>query len=66
MLARSTKIVHKYSGTTLETPILVPSFSSKGFAKGKDGKSEIGNALKFASEFITKSYLGVCRTFFFT
>lgn len=57
MLARSTKIVHKYSGTTIETPILVPSFSSKGFARDKDGISEIGTALKFASEFITRTYL---------
>lgn len=58
MLARSTKIVHKLSGTTLDTPILVPSFSSKGFARNKkDGISEIGTALKFASEFITRTYL---------
>jgi len=57
MLARSTKIIHKSSGTTLETPILVPSFSSKGFARDKDGKSEIRTALKFAIEFITRTYL---------
>jgi len=57
MLARSTKIVHKFSGATLETPILVPSFSSKGFARNHEGKSEIGTALKYSSEFITRTYL---------
>ena len=57
MLARSSKIIHKASGTTLETPILVPSFSSKGFARNKEGKSEIGTALNYASEFLTRTYL---------
>ncbi len=57
MLARSTTIIHKLSGTTLETPILVPSFSSKGFVRDKEGKSEIGTALEYAIEFITRTYL---------
>ena len=57
MLARSSKLIHKSSGTTLETPLLIPSFSSKGFARNKTGKSEIGTALKFASEFLTRTCL---------
>ena len=58
MLARSSIIRHQPTGVTLQTPLLVPSFSSKGFARSKsDGKSEIGKILATASEFITESYL---------
>jgi hypothetical protein len=41
----------------LGTPLLVPSFSSKGFPRGPDGKSEIGDFLRYASEFLTKTCL---------
>lgn len=57
MLARITKIVHKASGNTLETPLLVPSFSSKGFSRDPNGKSEINAGLKYASEFIQQTCL---------
>lgn len=58
MLARCSTIRHKVSGVALETPLLIPSFSSKGFARSKDsGKSEIGKILTATAEFVTESYL---------
>lgn len=58
MLCRSSTIRHKLSGVTLQTPLLIPSFSSKGFARSKkDGKSEIGKILATAGEFLTEAYL---------
>lgn len=57
MLARSSKLIHKASGVTVETPLLIPSFSSKGIAKDKKGKSNVGSLIKFASEFLTKTCL---------
>jgi hypothetical protein len=43
---------------SLETPLLIPSFSSKGFARSKkDGKSEIGKILAAVGEFLTEAYL---------
>jgi len=38
MLARRTKLRHPGSGLVLETPLLVPAFSSKGFKLGKSKK----------------------------
>ena len=52
MLCRSTRIIHKPSGFAVETPLLIPSFSSKGF-----GESELLTILKTASELITGVYL---------
>lgn len=58
MLYRSSHIHHRGTGVTLPTPLLIPSFSSKGFAYSrKDGKSEIGNILVAAGEFLTEAYL---------
>lgn len=58
MFARSTPIQHKPSGVMLHTPLLIPSFSSKGFARSKkDGKSEIGKILATSGEFLTETYL---------
>lgn len=58
MLARSSTIRHRASGVDLQTPLLIPSFSSKGFARSKkDGKSEIGKILAAAGEFLTETYL---------
>jgi len=57
MLARSTKLNHP-SGSTFETPLLVPSFSSKGFAfKKKTGESEIKKIFSIASEYIETAML---------
>jgi hypothetical protein len=56
MLCRSTTLQHP-SGATLRTPLLVPSFSSKGFGFGKGGKSEVGQLFKVAGEYLTDSVL---------
>ena len=56
MLSRSTKIDHP-SGVELETPILVPSFSSKGFSFNKKHVSEATAALKVSTEFLTDCLL---------
>ena len=58
MLTRTSTVRHRSSGVALQTPLLVPSFSSKGFAKSKDNeRSEIGNILNAAGEFLTEAYL---------
>ena len=62
MLAKSSKLSHPL-GITFETPLLVPSFSSKGFAfkkkknKGDADVSEAIDALEFSKEFLTESLL---------
>jgi hypothetical protein len=67
MLARSSTIVHKASGVSVETPLLIPSFSSKGFSgdgakptrkgRGGSGSSEVRQILGTAAEFLTTAYL---------
>lgn len=62
MLARSNKLTHPL-GVDIETPLLVPSFSSKGFAfkkkkrKNDPDVSESLDALEFSKEFLTESLL---------
>jgi len=56
MRARKSAIRHP-SGVTLQTPLLVPSFSSKGFQFNKDGESEITIALEITSEVLYESML---------
>ncbi len=56
MLARAGSICHKNSGVSIETPLLVPAFSSKGFMLA-DGKSEIEQILLTSAEFLTGVYL---------
>src|SRR5688500_5201088 len=56
MRARKSKLIHP-SGSTLDTPLLIPSFSSKGFSVDKDGISETATALKITSESIYESML---------
>jgi hypothetical protein len=41
----------------LETPLLVPSFSSKAFGFGRGGKPEVHRVLDAAQEFITRTCL---------
>jgi hypothetical protein len=62
-LARTSRLEHP-SGAVLETPILIPSFSSKGFgfqtkrtASGISECSEVEDIFKAASEFLTDSML---------
>lgn len=57
VLCRTTKLTHPASGASLETPLLVPSFSSKAFGFDRDGKSEVLRILKAAQEFITRTCL---------
>lgn len=56
MKARSSKIKHP-SGIVLETPLLVPSYSSKGFSMDKDGVSEIKKAMLLCREFLHETSL---------
>ena len=57
-LCKTSTIRHQDSGVSMNTPLLIPSFSSKGFARSKrDGKSEIGKILKTTSEFLTEIFL---------
>jgi hypothetical protein len=56
VLCRSTRIVHKPSGVAVETPLLIPSFSSKGFVTGA-GTDELLTIVQTASEVITGAYL---------
>lgn len=55
-LARSTRLNHPL-GATIVTPLLVPSFSSKGFGYDKQKKSEIKNVFGFVSEYLTEGVL---------
>ncbi|HZY37082.1 MAG TPA: hypothetical protein VFE53_10555 [Mucilaginibacter sp.] len=56
MIGRSTLINHP-SGVEIETPVLVPSFSSKGFSFNKKNLSEATTALKLSKEFLTECLL---------
>ena len=61
MLCRISPIRHLDSGVSVKTPLLIPSFSSRGFAREtKDGKprvsrgeTDVEKILRTASEFIT-------------
>lgn len=44
-------------GVQIKTPILVPSYSSKGFAIKSDGQSEISAVIRIFSEFLTDTVL---------
>ncbi len=56
MLARSTKLHHPL-GVTVETPLLIPSFSSKGFGMSKEKGSEIKEIFTVASEYLADTML---------
>ena len=58
MLCRTSQLIHKSTGVSLETPLLVPSFSSKGFSCTKSTKkSEILSILQASGEFLTDAFL---------
>ncbi len=58
MICKTSTIHHRDSGVSLPTPLLIPSFSSKGFAKDDEsGRSEIGRILKATGEFLTDVFL---------
>ena len=55
---RTSTVEHRISGVTMTTPLLIPSFSSKGFEIIEDsGRSEAGEILKATSEFLTEVFL---------
>src|SRR5690606_28905009 len=56
MLARSSSLHHP-SGVTVQTPRLVPSFSSRGFGFRRDGSAEIKTIYEVASEFLADTML---------
>lgn len=57
MLYRTSKLIHPASSACLETPLLVPSFSSKAFGFGRNGEPEVLRVLQAAQEFITRTCL---------
>ncbi len=56
MLTKCSKIIHP-SGEIIETPLFIPSFSSKGFTINDNGKSEIIYPMMVATEFLTECML---------
>ena len=56
MLAKVRTLRHP-SGVEIKTPLLVPSFSSKGFAFDKNGNSEMKKLIKYASQYIDRTFL---------
>jgi len=56
-LARSSILRHKATGISISTPLLVPSFSSKGFFIDPKGKSDVNEIYKATLEYITDSML---------
>jgi len=58
MHTRTSTLRHDGTGVSIHTPLLIPSFSSKGFARAKaDDKSEIGKILEASGEFLTEAFL---------
>jgi hypothetical protein len=56
VLPRSQTLRHP-SGVTFKTPLLVPSFSSKGFRKNRKGRSEVWDVFANTAEFLTEAIL---------
>jgi hypothetical protein len=56
-LARSSILRHKTTGVSISTPLLVPSFSSKGFLEDSKRKSDVNEIYKASLEYITDSML---------
>jgi hypothetical protein len=56
MLARTGTLQHP-SGKAIKTPLLVPSFSSKGFGQTSGGMAEVGQLFRLAREQLTDSML---------
>lgn len=55
-LVRTTKLEHPLN-ISFETPLLVPSFSSKGFGFKNKDESEVSDALEVSKEFLGESVL---------
>lgn len=57
MLCRTSKLVHPISEQSIQTPLLIPSFSSKIFSFVKNGQSDLYIFFDISKEFITKTCL---------
>ncbi len=57
MLARTSTIQHPGGGASLETPLLVPSFSSRAVGEASSSASQIGKILATTAEWLTESFL---------
>ena len=58
VLSRTTLLHHRESGVSLQTPLLVPSFSSRGFARYSTGRTtELQKVLRTSAEFLTDVFL---------
>lgn len=57
MFCRTSKLTHPTAGASLDTPLLVPSFSSKAFGFGHGGVPEVHRVIDAAQEFITRTCL---------
>lgn len=58
MFARSSTIRHRTSGVSLQTPLLIPSFSSKGLPRSKENeKSKIRQSFSYSGEFLADAFL---------
>src|SRR5688500_17370018 len=56
MLARSSRLKHPF-GSAVVTPLLVPSFSSKGFGHGPSGGTGVAHIWTIAQEYLTDCML---------
>ena len=56
MLARRSTIRHP-SGLDISTPLLIPSFSSKGMPLGRNGVSQVQEVFEYSGEFIEETLL---------
>ena len=57
MFSRTGTMVHRPSGVSVEMPLLVPAFSSKGFGVATGRDSELAKLLLATIEFLTGTYL---------
>jgi len=58
MLCRTSTIEHGASGVAMTTPLLIPSFSSKGFARiQENGRSEVRDIFDATNGFIKEVFL---------
>lgn len=57
MYCRTSWLNHPASGVSLETPLLVPSYSSKAFGIGQSAEPEVKRVLDASQEFITRTCL---------
>lgn len=54
---RTSTLIHGPTGNMVKTPLLVPSFSSKGFRIPKQGAAEVETVLQLTGQSITEAYL---------